>query len=73
MIQLITQYAGFGMFAEIALALFFLAFMMILVSTLIRPKSEMQHFARMALTEDVGPVKTPAGQANAEHGAAQHE
>ena len=68
MIQLITQYAGFGMFAEIALALFFLAFMMILVSTLIRPKSEMQHFARMALTEDVGPAKT-----NAEHGATHDE
>ncbi len=68
MIQLITQYAGFGIFAEIALALFFLAFIMILVSTFMRPKSEMEHFARMALTEDVGPPKK-----SAEHGATHDE
>ncbi len=79
MIQIVTQYAGYGLFAQIALALFFFAFMLILVSTLIRPKSLMQHYARMALSDDVGsgdPIDAtadPATQANDEHGAAHHE
>jgi hypothetical protein len=79
MIQLITQYAGFGMFAEIALALFFLAFMMILVSTFMRPKSQMEHFARIALTEEVGAAEITTESAavtpktDAEHGATHHE
>lgn len=73
MYQLLTQYAGYGVFAQIALGLFFLAFMMILISTLTRPKSQMEHFARMALSDDAGSDDAPAEQANAEHGASHHE
>ncbi len=75
MFQLITEYGGYGLFAQIALALFFIAFLLILFSTLIRPKSQMQHYARMALTDDInpGPGDDPATQANPEHGAAHHE
>ncbi len=84
MFQLVTQFGGYNLFAEIALGLFFFAFMLILVSTLIRPKSQMKHYARMALTEDIhaprdsskASSETSAGsipQANDEHGAASHE
>ena len=78
MFQLITQFGGYTLFAQIALGLFFLAFMMILFSPLTRPKSQMQHYARMALSDDL-----PSGQAHrdqahpeqadAEHGDAPHE
>jgi cbb3-type cytochrome oxidase subunit 3 len=73
MIQLVTQYAGFGVFAEVALGLFFLAFIMILLSTFLRPKSQMQRYARMALSDDVCQDQAPTEQEKAEHGAAHHE
>jgi hypothetical protein len=59
MFQLVTQNAGYGLYAQIALGLFFFAFMLILISTLIRPRSQMQHYARMALTEDIKPTPPP--------------
>jgi len=81
MFQLITQFGGYNLFAQIALGLFFFAFMMILISALTRPRSQMQHYARMALTDDIAPSKPPATgnpadqdkPANDEHGADSHE
>ena len=75
MFQLMTQFGGYGIFAQIALALFFLAFMMILVTTLIRPKKQMEHYARLALSDDLPPADKPdnTNHADAQHGAEHHE
>ena len=75
MFQLITQFGGYGVFAQIALALFFLAFLMILVITWLRPKSQMDHYARLALSDELPPDddSNHTTQTDAQHGAERHE
>jgi len=75
MFQLMTQFGGYGVFAQIALALFFLAFLIVLVTTLIRPKSQMDHYARLALSDDLPPSdhNPDPTKTDAQHGAEHHE
>jgi len=81
MYQLVTQFGGYNLYAQIALGLFFFAFMLILISTLTRPRSQMQHYAKMALRDDL-PRDEPTDTddqvdqdkpANDEHGGESHE
>ena len=72
MLQQVLQNGDYGFFTQTALVLFFLAFAVILLMTILRPRSQTDRFARMPLADDhdIEPTTTPATRA---HGVEHHE
>ena len=52
MLQQVLQSGDYSLFTQAALVLFFLAFVVLLAITFVRPRSQTDRFARMPLTDD---------------------
>ena len=71
MLQRVLEDGTYSLFTQAALVLFFLAFAVILLLTLTRPRSQTDRFARMPLADDSDTEpSTPKART---HGATRHE
>lgn len=77
MLQQVLQSGDFSIFTQLALVLFFGAFVVLLGITFLRPRSQTDRFARMPLTDDqdTQPItpRTDPRTATTESGDANHE
>jgi len=69
MLQTVLQNGDYGFFTQAALVLFFVAFMVILLTTLTRSRSQTDRFARMPLADDQDLETTNTTPTNSDHGA----
>lgn len=68
MLQMVLQDGHYGFFTQAALVLFFASFLVILLTTFVRPRRQTDRFARMPLADDHDLEPATPLTTNAEHG-----
>jgi hypothetical protein len=68
MLQTVLQDGNYGFFTQAALVLFFGSFLVVLLTTFARPRSQTDRYSRMPLAEDRSAEPTASDLTDSDHG-----